>query len=79
MLGVNQCKFTDGVVSGGREEYLDKANTENDCASLVISQRPAATGATWSPYSKRCHAEFGDNIPKSSRFRACLFTSGNKF
>ena len=80
MLVIKQCKFTDGDVSGGREELLSRIlNTENECASLVMAQRLAATGATWDPRAKSCYAEFGDNIPKSDRFRACLFTSGNGF
>ena len=66
-------------MEGGGQEYLNKTNTEMDCAALVIAQRSAATGATWSYGSKGCWAEFGDHIASSSSFRTCLFKSGKVF
>ena len=79
LVHVEHCAFSNGDVEGGREELIGRENTENECASIVIAHKPAATGALWSPTSKMCWAEFGNHVGRSSNYRACLFPAGNNF
>ena len=69
-------------MKGGGSDYLDKTDTESECASLVIARKSSATGATWGKKGskkKRCWAEYGNSIKSDSKKRACLFTAGNNF
>ena len=79
-LVLDKCTFYYGNVKGATEELLGKeVPTEQDCASLVIAQKPLATGATWQPFGGSCWAEFGQNIGSASTLRACLFSTGKIF
>ena len=72
-------------MTGGREDYLEKTDTENECASLVMARKSSATGATWGKQNARwgeykyCYAENGNRIVSDSEYRTCLFTAGNNF
>ena len=80
ILDEKQCTFSNGTLhTGSAPKMLGETNTENECASLVIAQSPAATGATWKPSNKTCWASFGKLVVSDPNHRSCLFTAGNNF
>ena len=64
---------------------MGTTNTDDECASLVIAQKPEAAGISWFQTNKKCWAELagkdGNRIVKKNlkNYRACLFTAGNNF
>ena len=81
---IELCTFIGGEILGGKEERIGATSTEQDCASLVISLRPTATGASWTNGGQRssglCYAEFGDRIKTIVQsvlsLRSCFFNHG---
>lgn len=59
--------------AGGGWDNLGRTDYARDCEALVRQQRPAATGAIWSPKQKDCYSGFGDRLAFSSYYEACLF------
>ena len=57
------------------EVAIGMYNSEKQCAEMVRTTYPGATGATYHLGNKRCWAEFGDVIGDSDAdvYIACLF------
>ena len=73
-LDLANCEFAVGDTTGGEEQEVTGAKTEQDCAANVRLYKPHATGATWQPSTKWCWGEFGNTIDSSSaKYRTCLF------
>jgi len=68
---------------------MGTTNTDTECASLVIAQKPEAAGITWFQTKKQCWAErvhptkgiAGNSVVNKNlkNHRACIFTAGNNF
>jgi hypothetical protein len=55
------CSFEPGQGAGAADEFIGEAATPQACAELVVRQRPAANGASYSapPTGHGCWAEYG--------------------
>ncbi len=60
-LSARDCNagWIDGDGNGDSEQQIGNTISRCACDQFVRSQRPVATGATWSPDDKYCYAEFG--------------------
>lgn len=78
----DSCEYETGDGAGIRDELIGKTTSAEDCAAVVIEQRPLANGATWGPdvdeeSARKCYAEFGattrGNTSDCPSCRSCIF------
>ena len=77
------CTFETGDITGGTEKEIGRrgklfkniADTDQDCAKLVLEDNSDATGATYQPSNKRCWGEYGSKKISSdaASYRTCVF------
>ena len=70
------CDFSTGDGTGGSEEYLGPADTQEECFEMVKDQRPEANGATYGGgHGRNCYAETGmtDINVEETNWKSCQF------
>ena len=74
------CDFSTGDGTGGSEEYLGPADTQEKCVEMVKDQRPEANGVTYGGgHGKNCYAETGmtDINVEETNWKSCQFKARN--